>query len=168
MNITMDNEYISYYKNQIGSGITGFSGSRYQTGNSWKSFFKILKPALQFIAKIGMKTAANIGSDLLEGESLDTSVINRLKESGKVVGKEAVNKLNSLSEQIGKGLRKRKYTKRNKEFWSSKKRKICKIKKKSINRARKRNTKLKISIKRRKTLKTKKCIKKKNKILCPY
>ncbi len=69
---TMTNEYIDYYLNQSGTGISGFSGLRYQKG-LMESFFKFIRPVLAYFTKQGIKTAANIGSDLLEGESLKTS-----------------------------------------------------------------------------------------------
>ncbi len=128
----MTNEYVEYYLNQSGSGVSGFSGLRYQKGNSWKGFFKFIRPVLAYFTKQGIKTAAIIGADLLQGENLKTSAKNRLIETGKSVGKKAVEKLNTISDQIGNG-KKRKYTKRNKSYWS--------IKKKPIRRTFKKRTK---------------------------
>jgi hypothetical protein len=61
----MTNEYVEYYLNQSGSGVSGFSGLRYQKGNSWKGFFKFIRPVLAYFTKQGIKTAAIIGADLL-------------------------------------------------------------------------------------------------------
>jgi hypothetical protein len=152
----MTNEYVEYYLNQSGSGISGFSGLRYQKGNSWKGFFKFIRPVLAYFTKQGIKTAANIGADLLEGENLKTSAKNRFIETGKSVGKKAVEKLNTLSDQIGNG-KIRKYTKRNKSYWSIKKKPIRTFKKRTKRNIVRKNYKKpvieKMSRKRKRTVK---------------
>jgi len=137
----MANEYADYYLNQAGSGISGFSGLRYQKGNSWRGLFKFIRPVLAYFTKQGIKTAANIGTDLLGGESLKNSAKSRLMETGKTVGKRAVEKLNELSDQIGNG-KKRKYTKRKKNYWSKKVIKKRKLKRKQTPKKRKRARKI--------------------------
>ena len=82
---------------QSGNGVVGYRGStRYQRGNGigsvLRSIFKTLKPigtrALKSAAKEGLETASLIGSDLLEGQDLGSSI----KARGKGVARNLVKR----------------------------------------------------------------------------
>ena len=86
---------------QSGSGIVGYRGStRYQRGNGigsvLRSIFKTLKPigtrALKSAAKEGLETASLIGSDLLEGQDLGSSIKSRGKNVARNLVRKTVNK----------------------------------------------------------------------------
>ncbi len=137
---------MSYYVNQAGSGISGYSGSRYQNGNGFfGKILKQLKPALKYFGKQGVKVAANIGRDLLNGENFVESAKSNFINTGRNIMSDAIDRAEKYVEQTGNGLkRKRVY-----------KRKSTVVKKKKVNKILKRP-------KTRKTIK-RKSIKKANK-----
>jgi hypothetical protein len=109
----MDNPYMSYYIEQAGSGISGYSGSRYQHGNGFLGkIFKRLKPALKYFGREGIKTASSIGRDLLNGENFIESVKANLVNTGRNIMTDAIGKAEDYVKQNGNGLkRKRVYKK---------------------------------------------------------
>lgn len=110
----MDNPYMSYYIEQAGSGISGYSGSRYQHGNGFLGkIFKSLKPALKYFGREGIKTASSIGRDLLNGENFIESVKANLVNTGRNIMTDAIGKAEEYVKQNGNGLkRKRVYKKK--------------------------------------------------------
>lgn len=104
-------ELLDYYLNQAGSGIVGYSGVRFQRGNGW--FSRILSntiiPIGKFLGKKALKTGMNIGSDLLKGENLKSSIKNQLKSTGMEVAEEALDKIRRFRQTgTGKSKRRRK------------------------------------------------------------
>ena len=121
------NPYIDYYCNQAGSGFTTYSGVRYQKGSGMlgRWFGKVLSvilPAVKYMGVKGLKTAAEIGSDYLNGEDMKLSVQNRLKKNAKDLIHDAAGKAEEVVEQVGKGVkRKIKKTKSSKKSKKPKK-----------------------------------------------
>ena len=103
----MKNPYVNYYVNQAGTGNVSFSGVRYQRGNGFlgrwfgKALTKLL-PVLKYVGKQGLKTAINVGSDVLAGETLKESGSKRIKETAKEVLEDGVKKIESLQSGSGK------------------------------------------------------------------
>ena len=106
------NPYASYYVNQAGSGLSGFSGVRYQRGHGFfgrlfsgvGSFVKDLLPA---IGKRALPSGIALAQDILSGENVLKSAKSRLIEAGKNVADETLEKIKSRV-QSGSGYRKRK------------------------------------------------------------
>jgi hypothetical protein len=115
-------ELLDYYLNQAGSGIVGYSGVRFQRGNGW--FSRILSntiiPIGKFLGKKALKTGMNIGSDLLKGENLKSSIKNQLKSTGMEVAEEALDKIRRFR-QTGTGKSKRRRKSRKKSYKKSSK-----------------------------------------------
>ncbi len=139
----MENPYLNYYVKQAGSGISGFSGSRYQRGNGFfGKILKHLKPALRYIGRQGLKTATSIGRDLLNGENFVNSAKSNLRNTGNTILNDALDKADELVKQTGNGIKRRKVYKRRtvtkkQKTSSSKKTKKIKTSKKPIKRVNK-------------------------------
>ena len=141
----MENLFDPYYHNQVGTGIAGFSGHRFQTGNgfldSLKSFFKI--PAVRYLLRKSVKTGVNIGTDILNGGDIANSVKHNLENTGKSIARDTINMANQYLDQKGGGVKrkrlyKRRKCKRRKVSRKTKKPKICKKRKpKKYKRAKK-------------------------------
>src|SRR6266581_4015785 len=102
----MDNPFLNYYLNQVGSGISGYSGARYQTGNGF--FGKILKsfkPALKYLLREGLKTGVNIGNYLLNGGDIANSVKSNLESTGKSIARDALGMADQYIKQKGGGIK---------------------------------------------------------------
>src|SRR6266481_6235127 len=119
------NPYTNYYVNQVGSGLPGFQGIRYQRGhgffgrlfsNTLLPFFKQLLPA---IGKRALPSAIGLAQDVIAGENVGKSTLSRLGEAGKIVADETLDQLKGRL-QRGSG-RKRK---RNTTRISKKRRKV--------------------------------------------
>ena len=71
------NPYIAYYNNQVGSGLAGFQGIRYQKGNGWfrRLFSSTVLPfVIQLIPALGKRVLPKgvaIAQDILGGENVD-------------------------------------------------------------------------------------------------
>lgn len=102
----------SYYYNQAGSGIGGFSGLRYQKGNGFfgrlisGTVLPLLKKVLPFLGKTAMETGVNIAKDVSEGKRFKESFKERAKASGKKISDAALLKAEQM--MSGSGIRKRK------------------------------------------------------------
>ena len=133
---------------QSGSGIVGYRGStRYQRGNGigsmLRSIFKAVKPlgtrALKSMAKEGIETASLIGSDILDGQDVRSSIKSRAKAGARKLVRKAVKPKGKgykrLKQEGGRriGYRKRKPAKKRKgrQIGYGKKRKY---KRKSVRR----------------------------------
>lgn len=103
------NRFVEYYINQAGTGIAGYSGVRYQKGHGF--FGRLLSgavfPILKYLGKKALNTGVNIGSDILQGENIKTSMKRRLKTTGLDIAEDALEK---VKKQKGSG-RKRKLSK---------------------------------------------------------
>jgi hypothetical protein len=100
------NQYTQYYVNQAGSGLPGFQGIRYQKGhgffgrlfsNTLLPFIKRLLPAL---GKRALPSAIGLAQDIMSGENVGRSTLNRLGDIGKNVADET---LDQLKTRIQKG-----------------------------------------------------------------
>jgi hypothetical protein len=107
------NQFESYYVNQAGTGISGFSGVRYQKGHGF--FGRILSgavlPILKYLGKKALGTGVNIGTDLLQGENIKTSMKKRLKTAGFNIAEDAFEKLKNYKQE-GSGRKRRKSRKK--------------------------------------------------------
>ena len=96
----MTNPYLNYYNNQVGSGISGFQGVRYQRGHGFfgrmfsglGNFVKDLAPGL---FKRALPSAIGLAQDVLAGENVGHSAKKRLIEAGKNVADETLDKIKS-------------------------------------------------------------------------
>ncbi|RWS20574.1 uncharacterized protein B4U80_03439 [Leptotrombidium deliense] len=138
-NLTMD-EVLEYYRNQAGSGLSGFAGTRYQRGNGLFSnlWTKIGLPVLKFLGRQAISTGLNVASDALDGRNLKEAAVDHLKTSGR----NTVNYLKQLNQQSGRGVKRRKATKRKAIKKRKTRRKSAVVKKQpKKKRRRKRSTK---------------------------
>jgi len=120
------NPFTTYYINQAGSGIAGYSGVRYQKGHGF--FGRLLSgavmPILKYLGKKALSTGVNIGTDLLQGDNFKSTMKKRLKSAGLDIAEDALEKVRN-SKQSGSGRRKRrKSLKRRSYKKTSKKRKL--------------------------------------------
>ncbi len=124
---------MSYYIEQAGSGISGYSGSRYQHSNGFLGkIFKKLKPALKYFGREGIKTASAIGRDFLNGENFIESVKANLVNTGRNIMTDAIGRAEEYVKQNGKGLkRNRVYKKKTVKHRKVVKKEIYKIYKKA-------------------------------------
>ena|SRR5882757_4008774 len=106
----MDNPYSEYYIKQAGSGISVYSGHRYQSGNGFfGKILKYLKPALKYIGRKGLNTMTNIGSDFLNGENIVEAGQKQLVNTAKDVLTDARTSLDEYKtrRQAGEGLKRK-------------------------------------------------------------
>ena len=132
----MTNPYLTYYNNQVGSGLAGFQGVRYQRGHGFfgrmfsgiGNFVKDLAPGL---FKRALPSAIGLAQDVLAGENVGHSAKKRLIEAGKNVADETLDKIKSKI-QGGSGIprRNRKRFKNFSKKLNTRKRKINKRHKK--------------------------------------
>ena len=103
------NSFESYYVNQAGSGIAGFSGVKYQRGHGF--FGRLLSgavlPILKYLGKKALNTGVGIGSDIIQGENIKSSMKKRLKKTGFDIAEDTYNKLQNYK-QKGSGKRRKK------------------------------------------------------------
>jgi hypothetical protein len=115
---------MSYYIEQAGSGISGYSGSRYQHGYGFLGkIFKKLKPALKYFGREGIKTASAIGRDLLNGENFIESAKANIVNTGKNIMTDAIGRAEEYVKQNGNGLKRKRVCKK-----TVKRRKVAKKK----------------------------------------
>lgn len=141
----MSNPYMEYYVSQAGSGLTAYSGYRYQRGHGFfGSLWNILKPLGKYLGKKFLSTGVSIGSDYLSGDNIKESAKKRLKAVGEEVLDDSVIRAKKFI-QTGKGKRRR----------VMKSKKTKRIKKKSSKKAvKKMNKKKKRSVRKKKLLKS--------------
>ena len=107
----MTNPYLSYYNNQVGSGLAGFQGVRFQRGHGFfgrifsgiGNFVKQLAPSL---IKRTLPSAIGLAQDVMEGENFGQSTKKRLIEAGKNAADETLEQLKTRI-QKGSGIMKR-------------------------------------------------------------
>ena len=130
----MENPYIDYYSKQVGSGISGFAGDRYHRGNGF--FGKILKklsPALKYIGRQGWEAFKTMGSDVMNGESLENAGKNNLIKTARTVMNDANDRIEKFKKQSGNGYKrrtKRKVSRKKRAKKVYKQKKVKKVKKK--------------------------------------
>jgi hypothetical protein len=105
------NPYASYYVNQVGSGLAGYSGIRYQRGGGFfgrlfsgiGNFVKELLPAA---GKRILPSGIGLAQDVLAGENVLKSAKSRLIEAGKNVADETLEQI-KFRLQKGSGRRRK-------------------------------------------------------------
>ena len=105
------NPYASYYVNQVGSGLTGYSGIRYQRGSGFfgrlfSGIGNIFKELLPAAGKRILPSGIGLAQDVLAGENVLKSAKSRLVEAGKNVADEALEQIKSRL-QKGSGRRRK-------------------------------------------------------------
>ena len=106
----MHNPYIDYYKQQAGTGIAVYQGSRYQRGHGFfgRLLSKAVYPLLRFFGKQAVGTAANIASDvIIDKMNIKDSANKRLSETGENIVRQGVKKAKSFVQE-GEGRKRRK------------------------------------------------------------
>lgn len=99
-----------YYVKQAGSGIGGFSGSRYQKGDGFfgrfvsGSILPLLKKVLPYLGKTALSAGADILGDVSKGQKLGDSFKNRLNETGQKITDKSMSKVRQL---VGGGPKKK-------------------------------------------------------------
>jgi hypothetical protein len=89
----MHNPYLQYYKNQAGSGISGFDGVRYQRGHGLfgRDIGKIFFPVLKFLGRHLLNTGINFASDVIENDlPIKEAFINRGRAGVKDIASEGL------------------------------------------------------------------------------
>ena len=97
-----------YLRSQNGGGLRGFHGARIQRGYGLGSFFKsiahvailLVKKGVNAIGRKAIKTAVNVGQDVLEGKSVKQAVASRGRQAVNDLAKQGVDNINC---QIGGG-----------------------------------------------------------------
>ena len=93
----MDNIWDGYYSKQVGSGLSGFSGYKYQNGNGfWGKILKNLKPALKYITRQGLSTTSNIVRDFANGEDFSKAAKMNLLDTGKSILNDGMGKIEDM------------------------------------------------------------------------
>jgi len=100
---------------QRGGAITGFAGPEWQYGGSF-SFGSFLwrhaKPLLGYLARAGAKHGLEFIRDVAEEKDIKTAAVSRLKQVGKQVATDALDKAKERVAQMGTGIRRRRRTRR--------------------------------------------------------
>ena len=105
----MNNPYLEYYREQAGSGLSGFQGVKFQRGHGFfgRILSKAIYPLMRFLGKTALSTGADIASDVINDDvNWKDSIKNRLKETGKNIANEGISKVRSFA-QKGSGKKKR-------------------------------------------------------------
>jgi hypothetical protein len=123
----------SYYHDQAGSGqgiINVYRGAPYQRGHGFGSFFKRFGiPLLSYLGKRVFKVGRDVAQDVFAGNQQPKEAIKRrLKEHGKDLGLDVLEKAKEKLSQLGTG-RKRRKTTSSKRVVFKKARKSIRIKK---------------------------------------
>jgi hypothetical protein len=106
------NPYTSYYVNQVGSGLPGFQGIRYQRGHGFfgrlfsNTLLPFVKQLLPGIGKRALPSVAGLAQDILSGENVGKSTLKRLKTLGSDVADETLSHITSKL-QKGSGRRRK-------------------------------------------------------------
>ena len=115
-----DSIYNQYYLKQVGSGISVYSGSRYQKGNGLLGkIMKYLKPALKYISRQGLTATSELTKNLASGKSLRDAAQSQLYSTGESIMKDGLEK---IAKQKGGGVRRKRSVKRK----TAKRRKVVK------------------------------------------
>jgi hypothetical protein len=133
----MNNPYIEYYKEQAGSGLSGFQGVRYQRGSGF--FGRLLSsavyPLLRFLGKQALNTGINIASDVIEDkQDFKQSLKNRFKETGDMALKAGLDRARRFQQEgSGRKRRRSKSIKRKTTKTKNSRKKIKKTRRKRKN-----------------------------------
>ena len=103
------NPYVNYYNSQVGSGLAGYQGLRYQKGHGWfgRLFSNVVFPFVKQVApalgKRALPSGIALANDILSGENVGRSTIKRLKEAGRNMADEGLDIFKSKLMQSGSG-----------------------------------------------------------------
>ena len=97
---------VYYLRSQNGGGLRGFHGARIQRGYGLGSFFKsiarvaipLVKKGVNALGKKAIKTAVNVGQDVLEGKSVKQAVASRGRQAVNDLAKQGVDKRKSTNQ----------------------------------------------------------------------
>ena len=114
----MVNPYIEIYNSQVGSGIPAFQGVRIQRGhgffgNLFSGIGNLIKNWAPGVLKSILPSGVGLAQDIISGENVKQSTLNRLKEAGKAAGQHTIDRVASHF-QHGKGRKRKRKTKSNK------------------------------------------------------
>jgi hypothetical protein len=96
-------DYTSYYVGQTGRGAETpyYRGRAFQRGYGW--FGRVIQrygiPLLKYIGKQAFKAGKDIVSDVATGQNLKESAKRRIKETGKEIASDMLNKASTLINQ---------------------------------------------------------------------
>jgi len=142
------NPYSSYYVNQVGSGLPGFQGIRYQRGHGFfgrlfsNTLLPFIKQLLPGIGKRALPSVAGLAQDIISGENVGKSALKRLKTFGSDAADETLTQLtNKFQKGSGRRRRRRKLTLLKKHKVYKKKSRKHRKRRKIIRRKRKRSSK---------------------------
>ena len=96
---------------QVGSGISVYSGNRYQNGNGsfLGKIIKYLKPALRYISRQGLTAASEMTKNLANGQNFKEAAKAQLLSTGENIFKDSKEKFDEIkSKQKGSGKRRKK------------------------------------------------------------
>ena len=100
-----------YYVQQSGTGMSAYSGVRYQRGYGfmgrlWKgAFLPVIKKVLPFLGKTALTTGIDIVNDVSNGRPFKESVKRRAKETGEAIEEKTMAKVRQMT---GSGRKRRK------------------------------------------------------------
>jgi hypothetical protein len=144
------NPYTNYYINQVGSGLPGFQGIRYQRGHGFfgrffsNTLLPFVKQLLPGIGKRALPSVAGLAQDILSGENVGKSALQRLKTLGTDVANETLSQLSSKF-QKGSGKKRRKKRKHT-NILKAYKKKSQKVKKSRKKYRKRRSSRKKVNL----------------------
>jgi hypothetical protein len=102
------NLFVTYYRNQAGTGISGFQGVRYQRGHGFISnlWLGTLSPLLKYLGKKAVGVGGNMYDDFRKGEDIKESAKKRLRGAAAELTQDAIERIGRFA-QTGKGRRRR-------------------------------------------------------------
>lgn len=119
MTLNLQDPYLTYYKNQLGGGVSAvYRGSPYQKGHGIGSFLgglfrtitPILKSGAKAVGKEALRTGINVLSDVVStNDPVKHVITNRMQEFTGSLKRKADNKLNNVMTGSGKSYKKKKY-----------------------------------------------------------
>ena len=104
------NPVTEYYVNQAGTGLSGFTGLRYQRGAGWLSniWSQVGLPVLKFLGRQALSSGLSVAQDAIEGKNVKQSAIGQLKNSGR----NTIGYLKNLTDQTGSGRKRKRCSKK--------------------------------------------------------
>lgn len=107
----LHSDFKSFYQSQSGSGFSDievFRGAPYQRGYGIGSLFaRFALPVFKYLGKKVLRTGLSVGQDILDKKNLKESIKTRGKEGLKSVGRDAIKKANTILNQTGTGIKRK-------------------------------------------------------------
>lgn len=113
MALNLQDPYLVYYKNQLGSGVSVvYKGAPYQRGHGIGSFLgglfrtitPLLKSGAKAVGKEALKTGMNVLGDLISTVPPNQAVANRMKEFTGNLKRKADDKMDNVMMMQGSGV----------------------------------------------------------------